>query len=75
VCPITLPSSPAEKLIYLTITNFPAVLPVLSEEQNEVSLILVQMEPRRNTETDGSSGRPIRSDKPNVSSAKSVLTG
>jgi hypothetical protein len=28
------------------------VLPVLNEEQNEVSLILVQMEPSRNTETD-----------------------
>jgi hypothetical protein len=68
-------SSPAEKLIDLTIANFLAVLPVLNEEQNEVSLILVQMEPRRNTETDGSSGRPVRSDKPNESSAKSVLTG
>jgi len=51
------------------------VLPVLNEEQNEVSLILVQMEPRRNTETDGSSGRPVMSDKPNESSAKSVPTG
>jgi len=49
------------------------VLPVLNEEQNEVSLILVQMEPRRNTETDGSSGRPVMSDEPNESSAKSVL--
>jgi len=67
-------SSPAEKLIYITITNFLAVLPVLNEEQNEVSLILVQMEPRRNTETDGSSGRPVMSDEPNESSAKSVLT-
>jgi len=60
--------------MYLTITNFLAVLPVLNEEQNEVSLILVQMEPRRNTETDGSSGRPVMSDKPNESSAKSLLT-
>jgi len=51
------------------------VLPVLNEEQNKVSLILVQMEPRRNTETDGSSGRPVMSDKPNESSAKSVPTG
>jgi hypothetical protein len=50
------------------------VLPVLNEEQNEVSLILVQMEPRRNTETDGSSGRPVMSDEPNENSAKSVLT-
>jgi len=50
------------------------VLPVLNAEQNEVSLILVQMEPRRNTETDGSSGRPVMSDEPNESSAKSVLT-
>jgi len=50
------------------------VLPVLNEEQNEVSLILLQMEPRRNTETDGSSGRPVMSDEPNESSAKSVLT-
>jgi len=49
------------------------VLPVLNEEQNEVKLILVQMEPRRNTETDGSSGRPVTSDEPNESSAKSVL--
>ncbi|KAH9555459.1 hypothetical protein CY35_08G114900 [Sphagnum magellanicum] len=32
------------------------------------------MEPRRNTETDGSSGRPVMSDEPNESSAKSVLT-
>ncbi len=75
VRPITLLSSPAEKLIYLTIKNFLAGLPVLNEEQNEISLILVQMEPRRNTETDGSSGRPVRSDKPNESSAKSVVTG
>jgi hypothetical protein len=74
VRPITLPSSPAEKLIYLTITNFLAVLLLLNEEQNEVSLILVQMEPRRNTETDGSSGRPVMSDEQNESSAKSVLT-
>ncbi len=72
--PITLPSSPAEKLIYLTITNFLAVLSVLNEEQNEVSLILVQMEPRRNTETDESSGRPVMSDEPNESSEKSELT-
>jgi len=50
------------------------VLPVLNEEQNQGSLILVQMEPRRNTETDGSSGRPVMSDEPNESSAKSVLT-
>ncbi|KAH8955134.1 hypothetical protein BDL97_08G119200 [Sphagnum fallax] len=32
------------------------------------------MEPRRNTETDGSSGRPVMSDEPNESSAISVLT-
>ncbi|CAK9234978.1 unnamed protein product, partial [Sphagnum troendelagicum] len=32
------------------------------------------MEPRRNTETDGSSGRPVMSDEQNESSAKSVLT-
>jgi hypothetical protein len=75
VRPITLPSSPAEKLIYLTITSFFAVLPVPNEEPNEVSLILVQTEPRRNTETDGSSGRPVMRDEPNESSAKSVLTG
>jgi hypothetical protein len=50
------------------------VLPVLNEEQNEVSLNLVQMEARRNTETDGSSGRPVMSDEPNESRAKSVLT-
>jgi hypothetical protein len=74
VRPITLPSAPAEKLIYLTITNFLAVLPVLNEEQNEISLILVQMEPSRKTETDGSSGRPVMSDEPTESSAKSVLT-
>jgi hypothetical protein len=46
VRPITLLSSPAEKLIYLTIKNFLAGLPVLNEEQNEISLILVQMEPK-----------------------------
>jgi hypothetical protein len=74
VRPITLPSSPAENLIYLTITNFLAVLPVLNEEQNQVTLILVQMEPRRDTETYGSSGRPVMSDEPNESSANSVLT-
>jgi hypothetical protein len=50
------------------------VIPGLNEEQNEVSLILVQMEPRRNTDTDGPSGRPVMSDEPNESSAKSVLT-
>ncbi len=33
------------------------------------------MEPRRNTETDGSSGHPVMRDKPNESSVKSVLTG
>ncbi|CAK9236122.1 unnamed protein product [Sphagnum troendelagicum] len=32
------------------------------------------MEPRRNTETAGSSGRPVMSDEQNESSAKSVLT-
>ncbi|KAH8955128.1 hypothetical protein BDL97_08G118700 [Sphagnum fallax] len=32
------------------------------------------MEPRRNTETDGSSGCPVMSDEQNESSAKSVLT-
>ncbi len=50
------------------------MLLVLNEEQNEVSLILVQMEPRRNTETDGSSGRPLMSGEPSESSAKAVLT-
>ncbi len=50
------------------------MLRVLNEEQNQGSLILVQMEPRRNTETDGSSGRPVMSDEPNESSANSVLT-
>jgi hypothetical protein len=50
------------------------VLPVISNEQNEVSLILVQMEPKRNTETEGSSGRPVMTDEPDESGAKSVLT-
>ncbi len=50
------------------------MLPVLNEEQNEISLLLVQMEPSRKTETDGSSRRPVMSDEPNESSAKSVLT-
>jgi len=47
------------------------VLPVINNEQNEVSLILVQMEPR-NTETEGSSGRPVMTDEQNESGAKSV---
>jgi hypothetical protein len=49
------------------------VLPVINNEQNEVSLNLVQMEPKRNTETEGSSGRPAMTDEPNESGAKSVL--
>jgi hypothetical protein len=51
--------------------KFLAVLPVINNEQNELSLILVQMEPKRNTE--GSSGRPVMTDEPNDSSAKSLL--
>jgi hypothetical protein len=46
------------------------VLPVIN---NEVTLILVQMEPKRNTETEGSSGRPVMTDEQNESGAKSVL--
>jgi hypothetical protein len=53
--------------------NFLAVLPLINKEQNEVSLILVQMEPERNTETEGSLGRPVMTDEPNESGAKSVL--
>jgi hypothetical protein len=49
------------------------VLPVINNEQNEVSLNLVQMEPQRNTETEGSSGRPLMTDEHNESGAKSVL--
>jgi hypothetical protein len=50
------------------------VLPVINNEENEVSLVVVQMEPKRKTETEGSSGRPAMTDEPNESSAKSVLT-
>jgi hypothetical protein len=32
------------------------------------------MEPKRNTETEGSSGRPVMTDEPNESGAKSVLS-
>ncbi len=49
------------------------MLPVINNEQNEVSLILVQMKLKRNTETGGSSGRPVMTDEPNESGAKSVL--
>jgi hypothetical protein len=52
--------------------KFLAVLPVINNEQNEVSLILVQMEPKRNAETEGSSGRPVMTDEQNESCAKSV---
>jgi hypothetical protein len=34
----------------------------------------VQMEPKRNTETEGSSGRPVMTDELNESGAKSVLS-
>jgi hypothetical protein len=49
------------------------VLPVINNEENEVSLVVVQMEPKRKTETEGSSGRPAMTDEPNESGAKSVL--
>jgi hypothetical protein len=49
------------------------VLPVINNEQNDVSLILVQMEPKRNTETEGSSGCPLMTDEQNESGEKSAL--
>jgi hypothetical protein len=49
------------------------VLPVINNEQNEVSLTLVQMEAKRNTETERSSGRPGMTDEQNESGAKSAL--
>jgi hypothetical protein len=49
------------------------VLPVINNEQNDVSLIVVQMEPKRNTETEGSSGRRLMTDEQNASGEKSAL--
>jgi hypothetical protein len=54
--------------------NFLAVqLPTINDEQNQATLILVQTEPRRNIEREGSSGHPVMGDEPTESSAKSVL--
>jgi hypothetical protein len=54
-------------------SNFLAVLPTINDEQNQASLTLMQMEPRKNIEREGSSGHPVKGDEPTESSAKSVL--